>query len=157
MEVVANAAPNTSRCRSTCSICAKPRVPILSHRLFHSRTANMTLAAAFVHGMNLISLLQYLPLFSQAVELETAFRSAVSLIPTVIVSAVFAAISMMMVSVVGRYVWIERFGWIIIILGTGLLAILTLDLRHRCSLTFQFFGKWACRYCVFFCFIFRQG
>ncbi|TGO39832.1 hypothetical protein BHYA_0047g00360 [Botrytis hyacinthi] len=102
---------------------AKPKVPILPHRLFHSRTANMTLAAAFVHGMILISLLQYLPLFYQAVELETAIRSAVSLLPTVIISVVFAAISMMMVSVVGGYVWIIRFGWIIIILGTGLLAL----------------------------------
>ncbi|KAF5867508.1 putative major facilitator superfamily protein [Botrytis fragariae] len=78
---------------------AKPSVPILPHRLFHSRTANMTLAAAFVHGMILISLLQYLPLFCQAVELETAIRSAVSLFPTVVISVVFAAISMMMVSV----------------------------------------------------------
>ncbi|KAF7884642.1 uncharacterized protein EAF02_004978 [Botrytis sinoallii] len=113
---------------------AKPKVPILPHRLFHSRTANMTLAAAFVHGMILISLLQYLPLFYQAVELETAIRSAVSLLPTVIISVVFAAISMMMVSVVGGYVWIIRFGWIITILGTGLLALF--DVGSSSSLLF---------------------
>ncbi|KAF7950797.1 uncharacterized protein EAE97_002349 [Botrytis byssoidea] len=113
---------------------AKPSVPILPHRLFHSRTANMTLAAAFVHGMILISLLQYLPLFYQTVELETAIRSAVSLLPTVIISVVFAAISMMMVSVVGGYVWIIRFGWIIIILGTGLLALF--DVGSSSSLLF---------------------
>ncbi|TGO61794.1 hypothetical protein BOTNAR_0123g00190 [Botryotinia narcissicola] len=113
---------------------AKPSVPILPHRLFHSRTANMSLAAAFVHGMILISLLQYLPLFYQAVELETAVRSAVYLLPTVIISVVFAAVSMMMVSVVGGYVWIIRFGWIIIILGTGLLALF--DVGSSSSLLF---------------------
>ncbi|TGO76194.1 hypothetical protein BELL_0169g00140 [Botrytis elliptica] len=113
---------------------AKPKVPILPHRLFHSRTANMTLAAAFVHGMILISPLQYLPLFYQAVELATAIRSAVTLLPTVIISVVFAAISMMMVSVVGGYVWIIRFGWIIIILGTGLLALF--DVGSSSSLLF---------------------
>ncbi|TGO51221.1 hypothetical protein BCON_0166g00080 [Botryotinia convoluta] len=98
---------------------AKPRVPILPHRLFHSRTANMTLAAARTwHDPDLAV---------TAVELETAIQSAVSLLPTVIISVVFAAISMMMVSVVGGYVWIIRFGWIIVILGTGLLALFDVD------------------------------
>ncbi|KAF7894973.1 hypothetical protein EAF00_006787 [Botryotinia globosa] len=106
---------------------AKPNMPILPHRLFHSRTANMTLAVAFVHGMLLISLLQYLPLFCQAMELETAIRSAVSLLPTVIISVVFAAISMMMVSVVGGYVWIIRFDWVIIVLRTRLPALFDVE------------------------------
>ena len=101
----------------------RPATPIMPHRLFHSKTANMTLAGAFIHGMLLISILQYLPLFYQAVELETAIGSAVSLLPAVITSVVFAAISMMMVSVVGGYIWIIRFAWIISMLGTGLLAL----------------------------------
>ena len=101
----------------------RPATPVMPHRLFHSKTANMTLAGAFIHGMILISILQYLPLFYQAVELETAIGSAVSLLPAVITSVIFAATAMMMVSVVGGYIWIIRFAWVILMLGTGLLAL----------------------------------
>jgi MFS family permease len=106
---------------------AKPVAPIMPHRLFHSKTTNMTLAGAFIHGMILVALLQFLPLWYQAVGLRTAIQSAVSLMPTVITSVVFAAVSMMMVSVVGGYVWILRFAWIVLTLGTGLLALLNVD------------------------------
>lgn len=102
---------------------AKPAEPIAPHRLFRSKTANMTLAGGFIHGAILVSLLQYLPLLYQAVQLETAISSAVSLLPTVIVSVVFAAASMMMVPLFGGYVWILRLSWIILTLGTGLLAL----------------------------------
>ncbi|KAL8822330.1 MAG: hypothetical protein Q9191_006934 [Dirinaria sp. TL-2023a] len=110
----------------------RPATPIMPHRLFRSKTTNMTLAGAFIHGMILMSILQYLPLFYQAVELETAIGSAVSLLPPVITSVVFAAISMMMVSVLGGYVWIIRFAWIMITLGAGLLALL--DLKSSSSM-----------------------
>lgn len=102
---------------------AKPAAPIAPHRIFRSKTANMTLAGGFIHGMILISLLQYIPLFYQAVQLETAIASAVSLLPTVITSVVLVAGSMMIVSVVGGYVWILRLGWVILTLGTGLLVL----------------------------------
>ena len=112
----------------------RPAIPIMPHRLFHSKTANVTLTGAFIHGMILISLLQYLPLFYQAVELETAIGSAISLLPTVITSVVFAAISMMMVSIVGGYIWIIRFAWIILTLGTGLLVLFDLGLSSSMRL-----------------------
>jgi len=102
---------------------AKPAAPIAPHRLFRSKTANMTLAGGFIHGAILVSLLQYLPLLYQAVQLETAISSAVSLMPTVITSVAFAAAAMMMVPLFGGYVWILRLAWIILTLGTGLLAL----------------------------------
>ncbi|EED12296.1 MFS transporter, putative [Talaromyces stipitatus ATCC 10500] len=102
---------------------AKPTAPIIPHRLFHSKTGNVTLLGGFIHGILLISLLQYLPLLYQAVKLETAISSAVSLLPTSIISVVFAAISMMMVPLFGGYVWILRLSWAILTLGTGLLAL----------------------------------
>jgi hypothetical protein len=49
--------------------------------------------------------------------------SAVSLLPTVVTSVVFAAISMMMVPLFGGYTWLLRFSWVILTLGTGLLAL----------------------------------
>ncbi|KAK3938616.1 MFS transporter [Diplogelasinospora grovesii] len=102
---------------------AKPAAPIIPHRLFHSKTGNVTLVGGFIHGMVLVSLLQYLPLLYQAVELETAILSAVSLLPTVIISVVVAAVSMMMVPLFGGYVWLLRLSWVILTLGSGLLAL----------------------------------
>lgn len=88
----------------------------------------MTMAGGFTHGLIIFSILQYLPLFFQALELETVIGSAISLLPTSVISIVVAAGAMMMVSVVGGgYRWVIRFAWIILTLGTGLLALLDLD------------------------------
>jgi MFS family permease len=107
---------------------AYPATPIVPYRIFSSKTANMTIAGAFTHGMVIFSILLYLPLFYQAIELETVIGSAVSLLPTSITSVVVAAGSMMMVAVVGGgYRWVIWFAWITITLGTGLLALLDLD------------------------------
>ncbi|KAK2608507.1 hypothetical protein QQS21_002969 [Conoideocrella luteorostrata] len=102
---------------------ARPSAPVIPHRLFHSKTGNLALLGGFIHGIVLISLLQYLPLFYQAVELQTAISSAVFLLPTVIVSLVSTVASMMMVPVFGGYVWLLRLSWLITALGTGLLVL----------------------------------
>ncbi|OKP10714.1 hypothetical protein PENSUB_4017 [Penicillium subrubescens] len=102
---------------------AKPANPIVPHRIFHSKTGNVTLVGGFLHGVVLVSLLQYLPLLYQAVELESPISSAVSLLPTTIISVVFAAISMMMVPLFGGYMWLLRLSWVILTLGSGLLAL----------------------------------
>ncbi|OTB12110.1 hypothetical protein K445DRAFT_321366 [Daldinia sp. EC12] len=102
---------------------AKPAAPIVPHRLFHSKTGNVTLLGGFIHGMVLVALLQYLPLLYQAVELETAISAALSLLPTSIISVLFAAVAMMMVPLFGGYLWLIRLSWVILTLGTGLLAL----------------------------------
>ncbi|KAG5926954.1 hypothetical protein E4U42_002773 [Claviceps africana] len=102
---------------------AKPAAPIIPHRLFLSKTGNMALIGGFIHGTVLISLLQYLPLFYQAVEVKTAISSAVFLLPTVVVSVVLAAVSMTMIPLFGGYVWFLRLSWAITALGTGLLVL----------------------------------
>jgi MFS family permease len=102
---------------------SKPAAPLLPHRLFQSRTGNMALVGGFIHGMVLISLLQYLPLFYQAVQRKTAISSAIFLLPTVMISVLVTAVSMMMVPVFGGYVWLLRIAWVITALGTGVLAL----------------------------------
>ncbi|KAG8672460.1 hypothetical protein FPOAC2_05851 [Fusarium poae] len=106
---------------------SKPAVPIMPHRLFHSKTANMTLIGGFMHGAILVSLLQYLPLTYQAVYLETAIKSAVFLLPTSITSVVIAVFSMMMVPLFGGYTWLLRLSWALLLLGTGILALFQID------------------------------
>ncbi|KAJ5198920.1 Major facilitator superfamily domain general substrate transporter [Penicillium cf. griseofulvum] len=49
--------------------------------------------------------------------------SAVSLLPTTIISVSVAAVSMMMVPLFGGYVWLLRLSWIILTLGSSLLVL----------------------------------
>ncbi|KAM0342544.1 hypothetical protein ACHAPU_009394 [Fusarium lateritium] len=106
---------------------SKPAAPIMPYRLFHCITANMTLLGGFMHGAILVSLLQYLPLVYQSVYLETPIDSAVLLLPTSITSVVVAVFSMMMVPVFGGYTWLLRLSWVFLALGTGIMALFTVD------------------------------
>lgn len=106
---------------------SKPEAPVMPHRLFRSRTVKMTLLGNFLHGSMLFSLLQYLPFFYQAVELQTVIESAVSLLPTCIVSVIAAGGGVIAVGVVGRgYRWSIRLFWVVVTLGTGLLGLIDL-------------------------------
>lgn len=107
---------------------AKPEAPVIPRRLFHSHTAKWALLGNFMHGAMLFTVLQYLPVFFQAVELETVIGSAVSLLPTSIVSVIAAVGGVIMVGVVGKgYVWTIRLFWVELTLGTGLLVLLDPD------------------------------
>lgn len=104
---------------------AKPEAPVIPHRLFGSHTAQWTLVANFMHGGLLFTVLQYLPLFYQAIKLETVIGSAVSLTPTSVLCIIAAVGVVIIVGVVGKgYVWTIRVFWVEITLGTGLLVLL---------------------------------
>ncbi|KAI1764223.1 MFS general substrate transporter [Hypoxylon sp. FL1150] len=104
---------------------AKPEAPVIPHRILRNRTAIVTLCGAFIHGMTLFTLLQYIPLFYQAVLLDTRLTSAVSLLPTSIVSVVSAIGSVIAIGKAGRgyrpRIWLF---WGLSTLGTGLLITL---------------------------------
>lgn len=107
---------------------SKPQAPVMPHRLFRSRTAVMTLLGNFMHGAMLFTLLQYLPLFYQAVMLETVIRSAVLLLPTSVTSVAGAVGAVIIVGIVGKgYRWSIRVLWAVMTAGTGILALLEPD------------------------------
>lgn len=107
---------------------ARPKNPVIPHRIFYSHTAKSTLLGNFMYGAILFTVLQYLTLFYQAVELKTVIGSAVTLLPTSIVSVIAAAGEVIIVGVVGKgYVWTIRLFWVELTLGTGLLALLDSD------------------------------
>ncbi|KAI1097502.1 MFS general substrate transporter [Jackrogersella minutella] len=103
----------------------KPEAPVVPLRLLRSRTAVVTLCGAFVHGMTLYTLLQYLPLFYEAVMLATRIGSAVSLLPTSVASVVGALASVTAIGKAGlgfkQRIWLC---WGLVTLGTGLLLLL---------------------------------
>lgn len=99
--------------------------PILPHYIFRSRTASLVLLGSFIHGALLFTLLQYLPLFYQAIMLETRIESAVSLLPTSIVSVLSAMLAAIAVGIVGKgYRWGIWLSWAFVALGTGLLTLM---------------------------------
>ncbi|TQS34237.1 hypothetical protein Golomagni_05387, partial [Golovinomyces magnicellulatus] len=103
---------------------ARPEKPIMPHRLF-GRTASATLVGAFLHGMMLFSLMQYLPFFYQAVQRQTLIQSAVTLLPTSIASVLAAGLSVTAVGLVRSYRWSVWASWVLVTVGTGLLAIMS--------------------------------
>ena len=110
---------------------SKPQAPVMPHRLFRSRTAIMTLIGNFMHGAMLFTLLQYLPLFYQAVMLETVIRSAVLLLPTSATSVVGAVGAVIIVGIIGKgYRWSIRVLWAVMTAETGILVLLGPDSSH---------------------------
>lgn len=103
----------------------KPQRPVFPPRIFWSRTAVSTLFGTFIHGMLVYSGMQYLPLFFQAVKLETALQSAVSILPLSIVTVGFSCLSPLLVERLRRYQLIILLGWIFTAIGGGLLALLS--------------------------------
>lgn len=103
----------------------KPEAPVIPLRIFRSRTAAVTLCGAFIHGMTLYTLLQYIPLSYQAVMLDTRIGAAVSLLPTSVTSVLGAIASVIGIGKAGmgyqRRIWLS---WGLVTLGTGLLLLL---------------------------------
>lgn len=85
----------------------------------------MSLLGAFVHGVSLYTLLQYLPLFYQAIVLDSALEAAVALLPTSCMSVIAAVAAAIIVAGVGKGyrvgLWLV---WGFVTLGTGLLLLL---------------------------------
>ncbi|KAI0152111.1 MFS general substrate transporter [Hypoxylon sp. NC0597] len=104
---------------------AKPEAPVVPYRIFHSRTAAVTLCGGFFHGIILFTLLQYLPLFFQAVMLDSRIGSALTLLPTSFSSVLGAIASVIAIGKAGIgykvRIWIA---WSLAILGSGLLLLL---------------------------------
>ncbi|KAK4066261.1 uncharacterized protein Triagg1_8093 [Trichoderma aggressivum f. europaeum] len=106
---------------------SKPLMPIIPHRLFYPRTASATLIGTFFHGMILFSLMQYLPFFYQAVKNETLIHSALTLLPTSVASVLAAGSSAALVGPLKGYRWSIWISWLLVTLGTGQLALLSVS------------------------------
>ncbi|KAH8677799.1 major facilitator superfamily domain-containing protein [Xylariales sp. PMI_506] len=102
-----------------------PAVPLMPYRLVSSRTAATTLCGAFIHGMVLYSILFYLPIFFQAVTLETVIGSALTLLPTSFGCVLAAGAVTVVVSYTGTYRSTIWFSWVVLTVGLGLLSLLS--------------------------------
>ncbi|KAI2706244.1 hypothetical protein CBS147372_155 [Penicillium roqueforti] len=96
---------------------------VFRYRIFRSRTAQMSLLGSFIHGFVLYTLLQYLPLFFQAVYLESPLKSSISILPFCCVVFVFTGIAAFAVDFFRRYIWEIWAGWVFLAVGCVIAGI----------------------------------
>ncbi|KAL4932218.1 major facilitator superfamily domain-containing protein [Aspergillus undulatus] len=84
---------------------AYPTDAVFPYRIFRSRTAQVSLLGSLIHLFVLYTLLQYLPLFFQAVYLESPLDSSVSILPFCCVVFVFTGIAAFAVDFFRKYRW----------------------------------------------------
>ncbi|KAJ5992460.1 MFS general substrate transporter [Penicillium sp. IBT 35674x] len=116
---------------------SRPNDPMFPYRIFSSRTAQMALLGSFIHGMILYTLLQYLPLFFQAVYLETPLKSSISILPFCCVVFVFTGIAAWAVDFFRKYRWEIWVGWVFLAAGVGILSLWSQSSSLAMTASFQ--------------------
>ncbi|KAL8912871.1 MAG: hypothetical protein Q9172_007411 [Xanthocarpia lactea] len=98
--------------------------PLIRLVIFKNRTAAVSYSATVIHGMVLWSLLYYMPLYYEAVKGFSPILSGVALFPQTFTVAPAAVVVGILITVTGRYRWAIWAGWVLTVLGTGLLYLL---------------------------------
>lgn len=103
---------------------SRPARPIVPYHIFGSTTAVVTLVGAFIEGMAMYVLLQYIYLLFQAVYLDSPLRSSLSVLPFSVLTVAFSAAAAFLVDYTRQYRWNIWFGWVFMTVGIGLLSVL---------------------------------
>lgn len=101
--------------------------PTMPPQLFSNRTSVSIYLMAFVHGILLLYVTYFLPVYFQAVKNASPSRAGVQLFPTATTIAPAAAISGVIITITGRYRIFHYLGFILMSLGCGLFALLDED------------------------------
>ncbi|KAH9905641.1 MFS general substrate transporter [Xylariomycetidae sp. FL2044] len=93
--------------------------PMIPYRIFN-RTATLSIITGFIHGLILYTILLYLPLYLQAVFLQSPLEAAKSILPIAVFVVVFSFVGPVTVESTRRYritIWV---GWILTTVFLGL-------------------------------------
>ena len=101
--------------------------PLIRLVIFKNRTSAVSYIATVIHGMILWSLLYYLPLYYEAVHGFSPVISGVALFPETFTVAPASIVVGILITITGRYRWAIWSGWVLTVLGTGLLYLLDVD------------------------------
>ncbi|EXJ94395.1 hypothetical protein A1O1_02789 [Capronia coronata CBS 617.96] len=99
------------------------RHPFLRHSLFRHRSAVAVYVGAFAQGLLLYGQLYYIPLFFEAVKLNSPIRTGVSLLPVMLTLIPASVIVGSMITRTARYRWAIWTGWVLATLATGLTVL----------------------------------
>lgn len=97
------------------------RDPVVRLAIFSSRTAIVSYFGTFVHGILLWCLLYYLPLYYEAVKDYSPTAAGVAALPETFTVAPASIVVGVTISIYRRYRWAIWSGWVLSVLGLGLL------------------------------------
>ena len=115
----------------------KPVEAIIPYRIFSNVTAISSLITAFIHGLILYTSLLYLPLFFQAIFLETPLKAAETMLPICCLVVAFSVISPVTIELTRRYRLLLCLGWILTTLFLGLWCLVGKNSSRAEAYTFQ--------------------
>ncbi|KAI4139379.1 MAG: hypothetical protein L6R39_006314 [Caloplaca ligustica] len=98
--------------------------PTTPPKLFSNRTSIAVFVMAFVHGLLLLWVIYFLPVYFQAVRGSTPTRSGVQILPIATTIAPAAAISGILVTITGHYRVFHFVGFALMSAGAGSMATL---------------------------------
>ncbi|KAI9059060.1 iron permease [Trametes sanguinea] len=104
-----------------------PGEPTMPLDILANRTSFSGYLSTFVHGIISISAIYYLPVYFQACLGTSALQSSVNFLPVALVIAPFAVVAGLVVKAMNRYRPLNIAGWIISIVGFGLMSLLKAD------------------------------
>ena len=101
--------------------------PLIRTVIFKNRTTAASFFMTIIHGMILWCNLYYLPLYYEAVKGYTPIVSGIALFPETFTVAPAAGITGFLITKTGHYRWAIWSGWVLAVVGNGLLYLLDVD------------------------------
>lgn len=99
--------------------------PLIPLRILKSPTAAATYACTFFHGLVLWCMLYYLPLYFEAVRSQSPIMTGICVFPDTFSIAPAAIAVGVIVTLTGSYRWSIWAGWIFVVIGCGLMTLLS--------------------------------
>ncbi|KIW09722.1 hypothetical protein PV08_12006 [Exophiala spinifera] len=104
-----------------------PKFPIFRPSLFNTASRIALYFCSFLQGLILFCLLYYVPLYFASAQQQTPMVSSACVLPLSCSLLPGAAITSQVITRTGHYKWILGMGWILTILGSGLLLLFEED------------------------------
>ncbi|KAH8799927.1 major facilitator superfamily domain-containing protein [Hyaloscypha sp. PMI_1271] len=97
--------------------------PMVRFSIFNNLSSKLVYLQTFIHGLLLWSLLYYLPIYYEAVKDYSPIITGIAVFPETFTVAPASIVVGITTSITGRYKWALWVGWVLTVLGMGLLYL----------------------------------
>jgi hypothetical protein len=97
--------------------------PMVRFSIFNNLSSKLVYFQTFIHGLLLWSLLYYLPIYYEAVKDYSPIITGIAVFPETFTVAPASIVVGITTSITGKYKWALWVGWILTVLGMGLLYL----------------------------------
>ncbi|KAI0145338.1 MFS general substrate transporter [Xylariaceae sp. FL1272] len=116
----------------------RPDYAILPYRIFTNTTSVVSLVTGLLHGAILYTLLLYVPLFFQAVFLQTPLDAAQSTLPLAVLTVAFSVVAPVIIEITRCYRYLLLTGWAFTAVFLGVWSLIGYNFTSRAAAyTFQ--------------------